>query len=188
MTLASCGSHKTTTMVTPDKVKIELDECQELAQAKPAIRAWGEGVNYRLSRATSYAELQARARFARSIASAIKTAQSEEGLSYDKASTDGENGANVRDEGSKGNDLAQSIAETTVKNAVIIKTSQYQKKDGSYQVFVCLEYQDGVGKLASDVTKKVQQQVSDEDRLKMNFEFEKFRQRVEDELKKSKGE
>ena len=60
--------------------------------------------------------------------------------------------------------------------------------DGSYQVFVCLEYQAGVAQLAKDLAKKVEQQVSDEERMKMNFEFEKFRQRVEEELKKSKAE
>ena len=60
--------------------------------------------------------------------------------------------------------------------------------DGSYQVFVCLEYQAGVGQLAKDVANKVKQQVSDEDRMKMNFEYEKFRQRVEEEMRKAKAE
>ena len=44
-------------MAGPTKVKLALDECQELAQQKPSIRAWGEGINFGLSEATEYAEL-----------------------------------------------------------------------------------------------------------------------------------
>ena len=183
-----CGGTKTVPLNSPQKVKLALDECQELAMQKPAIRAWGEGINFDLSAATEYAELSARSKFARALASAVKTAQSSDNAGYRKASTDGKNGANVRDEAAKQNSMSMSVAEETVRNAVIIKTSQYQQIDGSYQVFVCLEYQAGVGQLAKDLSKKVQQQVSDDDRMKMNFEFEKFRQRVEEELKKSKAE
>ena len=186
--LGSCGSSKTVPMTGPTKVKLALDECQELAQQKPAIRAWGEGINFGLSEATEYAELSARSKFARAIASAVKTAQSTDNASYRKSSSDGQNGSTVRDEGAKQNSMSISIAEEVVKNAVIIKTSQYQQIDGSYQVFVCLEYQAGVGQLAKDLTKKVDQQISNEERMKMNFEFEKFRQRVEEELNKSKAQ
>lgn len=188
MFLVNCGSTKTLTTTGPTKVKIALDECQELAQQKPAIRAWGEGINYGLSEATEYAELSARAKFARALATAVKTAQSTDNAGYRKSSTDGKNGSNVRDEAAKQNSMSIAVAEETVRNAVIIKTSQYQQMDGSYQVFVCLEYQAGVAQLAKDLTKKVEQQVSDDDRMKMNFEFEKFRKRVEEELKKSKAE
>ena len=189
MFLVGCGgSTKTITTVGPTKVKIALDECQELAQQKPAIRAWGEGINYGLSEATEYAELNARAKFARAIATAVKTAQSTDNATYRRTSTDGKNGSTVRDEGAKQNSMSIAVAEETVRNAVIIKTSQYQQMDGSYQVFVCLEYQAGVAQLAKDLAKKVEQQVSDEERMKMNFEFEKFRQRVEEELKKAKAE
>ena len=186
--LVSCGSTKSLTTTGPQKVKIALDECQELAQQKPAIRAWGEGINYGLSEATEYAELSARAKFARALATAIKTAQSSDNAGHRKASTDGKTGSNVRDEAAKQNSMSIAVAEETVRNAVIIKTSQYQQMDGSYQVFVCLEYQAGVAQLAKDLTKKVEQQVSDDERMKNNFEFEKFRLRVEEELKKSKAE
>lgn len=189
MAFTNCGSSKKgVSMAGPTRVKLALDECQELAQAKPATRAWGEGINFSLSEATAAAELSAREKFARAISSAIKTAQSSDGLSYRQSSTDMKQGNSVRDEGSKFNTMSMSIAEEVVRSTPIIKTSQYQQIDGSYQVFVCLEYQAGVGQLAKDVAQKVQQRVSDEDRMKMNFEFEKFRQRVEEEMKKTKAE
>lgn len=186
--VCSCGSSKPVPMAGPTKVKLALDECQELAQQKPSIRAWGEGINFGLSEATEYAELSARSKFARAIATAVETAQSSDNDSYRKSSTDTKSGMTVRDEEAKQNSMSIAIAKETVKNAVIIKTSQYQQVDGSYQVFVCLEYQAGVAQLAKDLTKKVEQKVSDDDRMKMNFEFEKFRQRVEEELKKSKAQ
>ena len=94
----------------------------------------------------------------------------------------------VRDEGAKRNSRAEGIAEEVIRNAVVINTSQYQLADGSYEAWVCLEYREGVAQLANEISKKVEQQISDEDRLKMNFEFEKFRKHIEEELKSMKAE
>lgn len=188
---AACGTSKQTVQQQssiPSKMKIALDECQILVEQKPEVRAWGEGINYSLSSASNAAELQARSKFARAIASKIKAAEENSGLSYRQASTDSKQGQNVRDEAGNYNEYQLSIAEETVKNTVIIKTSQYMLQDGSYQVFVCLEYKDGVSKMAEEITEKVKQQVSDDDRLKMQYEFQKFRERVEEELKKSNAE
>lgn len=80
--------------------------------------------------------------------------------------------------------MTLQIAEETIKNTVIIKTSQYMQADGSYQVFVCLEYKDGLSKMADDIVEKVRQQIPDDDRIKMQYEFQKFRERIEAELKK----
>jgi hypothetical protein len=48
-----------------------------------------------------------------------------------------------------------------------------------------LEYQAGVSEMAAAVAKKVQQRIPDEQKMKMNFEFEQYRKRVEAELEKS---
>ena len=62
--LSGCGGARKTTDTQqwrgPSKVKIELDECQVMAQQKPELRTWGEGINFRLSTASNYAEMQAR--------------------------------------------------------------------------------------------------------------------------------
>lgn len=184
--LCGCGGSKkaTTQWSGPSKMKIELDECQELAQQKPEVRAWGEGINFRLSSASNYAEMQARGKFARAIAAKIKTAQEESGFIYRKSSTNMKEGASVRDEGANSNEMTLQVAEETIKNTVIIKTSQYLQTDGSYQVFVCLEYKDGIAKMADDIADKVKQRIPDDERIKMQYEFQKFRERVEEELKK----
>ena len=38
--------------------------------------------------------------------------------------------------------------------------------------------------MAEEITNKVKQRVSDEDRMKMEFEFSKFRERMQEELKR----
>lgn len=186
--LSACGGSKNATLgSTSKKTKIELDECQQYAMAKPDIRAWGEGVSFNLSKASNLAELQARAKMARAIESKVKDAMQNSGLTYTKASTNGVQGAMASDEGAKQNEEQTSIANQVIKSTAVVKTSQYAQQDGTYQVFVCVEYREGVSKMAEEITNLVQQQVSDEERLKMNFEFEKFRKQIEEELKKSSG-
>lgn len=185
--LCGCGGSKKATDSwngNGRKVKLELDECQEMADQKPEVRAWGEGINFRLSTASNYAEMEARGKFARRIAAKIKTAQEGSNFSYRKSSTNMKESATVRDEGANNNDMTLQVAEETIKNTVIVKTSQYMMVDGSYQVFVCLEYKDGVSKLADEIVENVKQQIPDEERIKMQYEFQKFRDRVEEELKK----
>jgi hypothetical protein len=43
-----------------------------------------------------------------------------------------------------------------------------------------------VAELATAITKRVEQKISDEQKLKMNFEFEQYRKRIEEELEKSR--
>jgi hypothetical protein len=40
--------------------------------------------------------------------------------------------------------------------------------------------------MATDIAKKVEQRIPDEQKLKMNFEFEQYRKRIEAELEKSR--
>lgn len=188
--LSACGGSKQTVVSTaqsnfPSKMKIQKDECVELQEKKPEVRAWGEGINFSLSSASNEAELQARTKFARAIAAKVKAAEGNSSLKYRKSSTNGKEGASVRDEGANYNEDQLSVAEAVIKNAVIINTSQYMLQDGSYQVFVCLEYKEGVAKMADEITENVKQRVSDEDRIKMQYEFEKFRERVKEELEKN---
>lgn len=184
--LSACGGTKLAT----DKSRVEMqqDKCEELAKKKPEIRASGEGTSFNVSTASNYAELQARAKFARAVAAAIDAAEGNEGFDYRKSSTDMTQGSSVRDEGARRNENQLSIANEVIRNTVIIESTQYMLKDGSYQVYVCLEYREGVSKLAEDVTEKVKQRVSDDDRIKMQYEFEKFKERVENEMKKRKGD
>lgn len=185
--LCGCGSSKNTTP-SNSEVKVELDECEVYANQKPGLRAAGVAVSNSISRATAFAELDARAKFARALEAHIKTAQDNAGLKYSKNSSDEQNAATVTDRDEKDIDINSSVAEKTVANTCIVKSSRYIRPDGSYRIFVCLEYKGEIADLANDVVNNVKQQVSDDDRLKMNYEFEKFRQFMEEELAKQKGQ
>ncbi len=191
MLLSSCGGSKQAatpggstkgTNETAWGLDVELNECQLLTEEKPATRAYGEGVNARLSYAKAYAEGQARATLARAVASKIKAATKESDLQWNKYAGNATDGQTVTDEGSKADGLTHQIAEELIENAVIIKTNQYIQPNRQYHVFVCVEYQGEASQLCKKTVQKIEQQVSDEDRIKMEYQFKKFEESLEKEF------
>jgi hypothetical protein len=182
--VAGCGSSKSQSSVAGAK-EIKQNACEEYQLASPATRAVGTGTHFKEATARNIAEVQARAQFARAIATAITASTSEEAMGYEQYSGEVKTGDKVTDQGSKVNDMAQGIAKETIANTVVVKTVKFLLPNNQYEVWVCLEYQAGVEALASNVAKKVQQRISDEDKMKMNFEFDQYRKRVEAELEKS---
>lgn len=183
--LVSCGSTKqviNTGMVSSER-KIELDECVIMADGNPN-RAWGENIYGDLSEAKANAELQARAAIARKICSVITDARKRNGISWGQSSYSGSEGAAVIDEGKKQEQLTEGVAHEVLNNVVVMKTSAYQKPNGLYHVYVCVEQQDAPSKMANKIAQKVKQQVSDEDRIKMQYQFEKFEDYIQKELQK----
>lgn len=187
---SACGGSRQVVTTTKSNVVQETvvaeDKCIKLAEAAPDIRDWGEAFDFRISYAKTYAEGQARAAMRRKIEASIITASEENEDSYGKSASSGNEGVSVRDEEGKTNNHTKQIADGVVKNAAVIESSIYRRNDGSYHVYVCLEYRDGVSKMAENIARQVEQQISDDERMKMNFEFEKFRERIENELKKKK--
>jgi hypothetical protein len=177
-----CGSKK----VAPSLgLVVEQNICEKLQEEKPAIRAVGQGTHFKEQTAKNIAEVQARAQFARALSSKIKTSTSEEAFGYDIYSGDAVSGSTATDQGAKQNDLAQSIANEVVNNTAVIKTFKELLPNDQYNVWVCLEYQAGISDLATSIAKKVQQRIPEEQKEKMNFEFDQYRKRVEAELEKS---
>ena len=186
--MTSCGGSKpiSRTDVT-GFVDIEKNECQKEADKKPALRAYGLGMHFREMTARNIAETQARAQFARAIASAITTS-TEENANSNVAYDGDETGANIIVSQNAGvNDFARGVAEAEIKNTTIIMTCPtFNPTTKQYQVSVCIEYNESVAVLASNVTKKVQK-LSEERKLKMNFEFEQYRKRIEKTLEKKEN-
>lgn len=189
--LSACGGSKNAT--TPGSstrgaassawgTEIELNDCQLLAEESPATRAYGEGTASKFSAAKAYAEGQARAALARAVSSYITTATEESGLYWGKYAGTTEEGNSVTDEGYKGNETTLQIAEEVVENAVVIKTNQYVQPNRQYHVFVCIEYQGSPTQMAEKITKEVEQLVPDEDRIKMEYQFQKFQEKINEEL------
>ena len=75
-----------------------------------------------------------------------------------------------------------------VENAVVIKTNQYMQPNRQYHVFVCVEYMGGSSAMARNISDNVKQRVSDEERMKMNYDFQKFEEKVRAELDKKNAQ
>ena len=187
--LASCGSSKVVTEDVSWRTKpkdslhgasIELTLSEQMALERPETRASGEGLSSRLAQAKIYAEGQARGALARAISSIIKTASEESGLGWEKYAGSGSEGNSVNDEGTKSQNMTQQIANELVQNAVVIHQDNFVQPDRRYKVFVCLEYRGD----AKSIVNKIKQQIPDEDRMKMEYEFQKFEKKINEELSK----
>ena len=53
-----------------------------------------------------------------------------------------------------------------------------------YHVFVCVEYQGDASSMSNKIVDRVKQLVPDEDRIKMEYQFQKFAEEIEKELAK----
>lgn len=191
--LSSCSKKiaTTTQALKAEEVEVKKTKSQELAEAKAALRDWGEATHYRESFAKTYAEGQARASFARKLGTLVKTASDEttDGVSiYHSNAVDSSMG---EDQGIISNAMATQIAEGVIKNCVVINTDTYRRTDGQYHVYVCIEYQSSLHDLANELSKSynkaIGQQVSDEERAKLEVHNEEFRQRVDEKLAKLGG-
>ncbi|MDR1416106.1 MAG: hypothetical protein LBJ57_01645 [Prevotellaceae bacterium] len=183
--VTSCGGSKASLQSATSQQAVEQDVCEKMQEEKPTLRAVGIGQHFKESTARNIAEAQARAQFARSLATKVKTSTSEEAVGYEVYSGDVATGNSVSDQGSKVNDFVDAVANEVVAGTVPIKISKYILPNKQYKVYVCLEYQKGVSELAAEVAKRVEQKIPDEQKLKMNFEFEQYRKRVEAELEKA---
>lgn len=184
---ASCSSHK----ASIEGQKMEKSEQQKLAEAKPACRSWGEATQFNQSFAKTYAEGQARAEFARKLASMVQTASHQATDGTDLAHSNSEESSQGHDQGITSNAFAQQVADGMVSGLTVISSDTYKLRDGQYHVFVCMEWQGSVEQLAQDIAKnfrkRVEQQVSDQDRAKMEVRYQEFLKSIEEQLKRLQG-
>jgi len=163
---------------------VAKNDCQKKAEEKPMMRAYGIGEHFKEMTAKNIAEAQARGEFARAIAASIKAATREESNSNVAYDGNRKNGEITRQENSGSNDLIQSIADEEVKNTTVILTCQkYNSATSYYKVSVCLEYNESLATLASNIQDNIQK-LAKERKLEMNIDFEKFRKDIENELEK----
>jgi hypothetical protein len=182
--VTGCGGTKAVSD-SSGKKEIVKNACEELQELKPATRAVGKGTHFKEMTARNIAEAQGRAQFARALSAAVKSATDEQGYSFELYSGDAKTGGAVTDQGSKSNDLVSSVANEVVANTVVIKTSKFQLPNNQFEMWVCLEYQKSVAEMAAEVAKKVAQRIPDDQKMKMNFEFDRYRERIEKELEKN---
>lgn len=184
MILAGCKSPKSA--ASDSEVAIKVNQCVELQEQAPERRAWGEGTDYTLTDASAYAQASARANFAYMLETAVEAGTSHSAQKYNKASSDGEKGGLVSDRTGLDKNFYSVVTQQIVKNTTVIKTSPYKQKDGQYHVYVCIEYRGAVGEMAESITSKVNEQLSDEEKLRIQFDYQQFKKEIEEQLKNMK--
>lgn len=163
--------------------EMKLTEAESYALKKPGTRAAGKGVSSRESVAIQVARAQARAAFAEAISSAVNSALKISGFDVSQYAGDDEEGHEVSDGAEKTNTMIKSVSKQVIENTQVVKTNKfYNKKTRKYTVFVCLEYNGDIAKLAKEIANKVSQKISDEQRMKIDFELENFEKEIEKEL------
>ena len=163
--------------------EMKLTEAESYALKKPGTRAAGKGVSSRESVAVQVARAQARAAFAEAISSAVNSALKISGFDVSQYAGDDEEGHEVSEGAEKTNTMIKSVSKQVIENTQVVKTNKfYNKKTRKYTVFVCLEYNGDIAKLSKEIANKVSQKISDEQRMKIDFELENFEKEIEKEL------
>lgn len=190
--LSSCGKKTATDAMRSGERKVEQVKSLQLEAEKPVLRSFGEGEHNKMSFARQYAEAAARASYAAKFGTAVLAAASMTTDGAQISHSDMMNQSAGEDEGVLSNASVEAITKGVVKNTAVINTDVFQRPDGKYHVYVCIEYAGNVADLARDLTdnykkQQIGQQVSDEDRAKMEVRAEEFRKRVEDRLNQLNG-
>lgn len=190
--LGACGSKKQASSFDGNKL-VENAPAITKALERPDIRAYGTSTQFDLGFATRNASAAARQALAAQIMQIISGLNKQNNYSYSQFATDNQSqSASAKDEEAKAQDMVQAlIADIPVSGAAIIENNIYKTKDGQYQVFVCVEYQGGIDKMASDMAgsyrRIVEQKVSKEKRAEIDKNVRQMEDDLKSELKRIAG-
>lgn len=187
--LASCGSSKTTTAsgssVTSEDEgqEIAMTECEKYAEEMPGMRFAASGDSWDMNRSRMAAEAAARNQLASAIASKCENAYLSGGDDYTKTATTEEATKRMTDGNDNTSSFFKSASSMLVKDAPVVKTQRFKLKNGNYRTWVCIELRQGLYNIATQMADKVEQQIPDEERLKMKYDRDKFVKTIQEEMK-----
>lgn len=180
--VTSCGSSKNTAGTQQSNVMPKMEEslnrAQKAALANPDLRCYGSGSDFDPAMARLYAESDADNAYQRTIENAVKNASEKYTGGYQQ------NG--VKDYAGKNQGMIISATAGIVRNLVTIEMVSYLKANGETEIWVCREYRGDRKTLANDIAKSIDQNVPDDVRMKINYDYKKFSEAVEEELAKMK--
>lgn len=183
---ASCSSSKET--YAGLGLEKEKSPAQIYWEANTKIRAYGHGTRLNESVAANIAESDARARMARSIEVAVKNAIEKYYKDHEKSIVNGTEAKSAYDAISTNEEHTQQLASQILKNVNIVKYNAYLQKNGETTVHLCLEYAGGENALVEAITEavfddeKIKNQLSDDEKAKMDQSRKEFKKHVYDSL------
>jgi len=175
MVLVGCGSKK----VAPTQGEVEVNvPCKEFKTDKTTLRACGNAISPNMQNATDKAVAAARRELATSMDATLKRVMDQYQSSYDV-----DNQADFR---SKMQDITRTVVDQQLRGSVIVcdKVTRTTEKDGSvvYHAYVAVEL--AASEVLESIKQETDKRISDDEKLRTDFEYEKFRQTFESEMSK----
>lgn len=186
--MTSCGSNKKTTEIYPDKsdktevikrVKVEKEECEEMSVEKSdLLRGYGVGTSLDKMFARDISNANARNEIVNQIQVLASNAISR--MNQQHLQNNGDKGL-VGDEISKIETEVKSAAEELIGGVRVICSNTYMIGQ-KYEYHICVELtnQD----YRSIVTKSVEQSLTNDQKLRIDFRAEKVAEMAEEEKEK----
>lgn len=167
----------------PDGRLLTVSEAQSLAEKNPGRRAWGSYNSPVQRQAVQGASAYARAEAAAFLKARIKSVLKDHPEMYEQIATSTTDTKSVTDANVVGKSGVDQIIDEIVRGYATIKTNVYVQDNGSYTAYACVEYIGTLPELAKDVSNSMRQLISNDDKLLMDFNFQKFQEDMEKELK-----
>lgn len=172
LVLASCGSSKQAVAQVPQDVAIEVP-CSgpEFMTNKEYFRASAMGLSTDMSIAKKKALSSARTEIATAISSKVDVVAEDYVSSYQQ----GEKDESKR----RMQEMSRTVAKQQLSGTRIICEKTMKSPDGNYKVYISMEL---AGKEIMDA---MANRMKNDDKLKIDFEYEKFKKVFEAEMSKS---
>lgn len=175
LSVASCKSNKgVATQDSLGRVKVE-QPCvgAKYASDETYFRASGQGISTQQQVARDKALAAARAELSTSIEATIKRVTDNYNSSYGVGEDD--------ETRSKFQDLTRQIVDQTLKGAVPMCDELYKEGD-KYYSYICVELK------GENLAEKLKKGISADEKLRTDYEYEKFKKEFDKEMKKGAGE
>lgn len=172
--MMSCSTSKAV-VAADEKVVNRPCTGKEYQSTADVWRATGTGTSPRQDMAQRIAEQNARTQLTRQLSTKIFDAISSSNTQYQLDKTDEYSG--------KVNNLSEGVAMGVLKGTKIACDEMRQNtKTGDYISYVCIEFNPKTA--VPSIVSAVKQSISNDDRLKIDFQEEQFRKKMEKELEK----
>ncbi len=170
---------KSSTTVDDGFVEVKLNDAELYAEEKPGQRAVGSATHFKESVASQLAEANARGSMSDALTAAIISASKQAGVSLEKYAGGTDDSELAVDGAYQTNNMVRSISRNAVSGAVRAKkVKSYNANTRQWKVYVCMEYVGDLKELVKNTVKDVKNRISDEDRLKIEYDLKKFEDEV----------
>lgn len=194
--MQSCGNLKQASTVPASNVsqnqvqqdiEVALDPCEEYALLAPSKRAAGTGVHFKETTATNLAQLNARANLAKALQQCVEAATKNYADAKELFSADEESSSYVTDQSASVGDREAGWARELIKGAPVVMKKKYKTPNNQWRIYVCVEYQESVAEMAAKITKVFNEKLSQEQKARIDFNEQKFKQEMQEAMGAYKG-